>query len=555
MFTNSFVSKVCVVIVCVLVALPELVFAQAVEPANNSPAENVHVASGFNYFSEEVLQEPGQEIETTYATKILDFENFNNWADVTNFYNKLGVTILGARIVTQGVSLNTPHYEPKSGLNVLVDLLAPWQGITFAFSNPESKVYRFGFFYTAGYSLSVKVFDSNNQLLRQDFLNGPNFFPKGTPNKKYEIFTQSSIMRVEVSTIRFDDKFKGVNSFTLDDVFFDRDVYCESEVTKIFQNDPLWANDHYGELSWNGFNGFAPTIKNWGCALTAVTMMLNQQSSKNGQRETTPAELNQWLQNNSGYSGGFISFVRVSEFAKEILGLDIEFVRDTTKVDDQRIKSELCTANTVVMEVQSGRGQHFVLGTGFNHLGYLMNDPISKEDQLLKLYPKGPTSIRYFAPIKNNQSFELISSGDVSLRIVDPSGRELSVGFDSNSSRSGYVVSKIRSGSIFVESITAEGSEGATIYGTRAMIQYLMTGVYTIEFVAAKNSSFQAQVNTSSPNGVSQYILDHQLDAGKTYSMQLNFKRADKYSGDLGYSVFTDFEEKTFKSYLPFVAN
>ena len=56
MFTNSFVSKVCVVIVCVLVALPELVFAQAVEPANNSPAENVHVASGFNYFSEEVLQ-------------------------------------------------------------------------------------------------------------------------------------------------------------------------------------------------------------------------------------------------------------------------------------------------------------------------------------------------------------------------------------------------------------------------------------------------------------------------------------------------------------------
>jgi hypothetical protein len=87
------------------------------------------------------------------------------------------------------------------------------------------------------------------------------------------------------------------------------------------------------------------------------------------------------------------------------------------------------------------------------------------------------------------------------------------------------------------------------------MIQYLMTGVYTIEFVAAKNSSFQAQVNTSSPNGVSQYILDYQLDAGKTYSMQLNFKRADKYSGDPGYSVFTDFEEKTFKSYLPFVAN
>jgi hypothetical protein len=512
--------------------------------------ENVDAASGFDVIPKAELLESGQNIETTNATRMIDFESQNSGSDIENSYRSLGIFVKNARVLRQGVGLNTPHYYPNSGLNVIADLGNKWEGITFDFDESKPSVFRFGFFYTISYSLRVRVYDAKRILLFEKTLKGPNYYPLGIPNQKFEVKTKTPIAKVEVMTVNYGPYFKGVNSFVLDDVFFDRQIYCGMEITKYFQTDQAWAKNHYGDLKWQGANGFSPTIENWGCALTASAMLLNQQSEQMGIGETNPSELNAWLQNNGGYLGGFIIFSKVEAFAAEVLGLELEYVGKDWLVADSVIQSDLCSNNSVIMEVQTSRGQHFVLGTGFNADGYLMNDPLGYESRLLTSYPNGVTSTRNFAKIKDHQDFELVTTGIYALEITDPYGREMRFDYGLSSSVITEVVniSNIQAGKIFLESMSADfGDKPESIYALRAMIQNLQPGLYKIQVSSLEGQRISMVAIASNGKNNFQQKFERNLEAGAKYQFEL----LNKPNGTG--IVFSEFGEVTYKSYLPIV--
>jgi uncharacterized protein YvpB len=125
------------------------------------------------------------------------------------------------------------------------------------------------------------------------------------------------------------------------------------------QQDPAWSGNRLGSSP-------TETVGSSGCAITSVVMMLNYYGIG-----TDPAQLNAWLTNNGGYAfddkilwatidsytGGKVNFTAW-------LGPDISL-----------ITSEIDAGRPVIAEVSLNGGQHFVILTGHDDNGFIMNDP------------------------------------------------------------------------------------------------------------------------------------------------------------------------------------
>ncbi|TXI32194.1 MAG: hypothetical protein E6Q58_04260 [Niabella sp.] len=501
------------------------------------------------------MSEGQSNIGLNSTQRVIDFESYGDRDLIDHQYGNLGLTIQGAVVLQQGGALNTPHYLPKSGINVIYDGFRDDFGIRFVFDSSKA-VLEFGFFFTAMFDLNVKIYDRNNSLLSDRNLVGKNYAPLGKPNHEFSYRSNLvPIGRVEVHTINSNQYYYGWNSFTLDDVYFDSNVLCELAVTKLYQTDPKWAGELYGSVGWKGSDGFAPTIKNWGCALVSATMLLNQQAEKIGIRTTDPHELNQWLRSaDGGYAGGQINFFRVADFAKQVLGMNVEFVGRNYNINDKKIMAELCALNSVVMEVRGTRG-HFVLARGFDEKGYLMNDPLGPADHLLEKYPSGPVSLRQFALSDEFNGIELVVSSDVVIKVSDPNGNVLQIGSLSGQERSvsQEPYSEILGATAYHEYLAPYGGEEKDVLvGTRVIIPVLASGNYSIQIVSPieREAELSLIVATRSHSTVKQ--VRQVFDEGTTYVMNVNYLKPTKDPADFGDVSISDLQDG-WKLYFPVV--
>jgi len=130
-------------------------------------------------------------------------------------------------------------------------------------------------------------------------------------------------------------------------------------VTVLGQQDIRWSLYGLGSSP-------AETVGSSGCAITSVVMMLNYYGIR-----TDPGFLNVWLTQHGGYA-----------FDDKILWSTIDSYSNGRVIftgwlgpDINLITSEIDAGRPVIAEVRLGGNQHFVILTGYDASGYIINDP------------------------------------------------------------------------------------------------------------------------------------------------------------------------------------
>lgn len=139
----------------------------------------------------------------------------------------------------------------------------------------------------------------------------------------------------------------------------------------MFQTNLLWQND--SRWAGNILGGGPPTIKDWGCLLTSMTMVVNGY----GHNET-PATLNDKMKTVGGFSGAAVLPFKLPALFPDIAYLSLdEYV--TTPAPMTRIDAALSASKPVIIRVDwspnPGLQDHWVLLCAKDGSDYLMFDP------------------------------------------------------------------------------------------------------------------------------------------------------------------------------------
>ena len=122
------------------------------------------------------------------------------------------------------------------------------------------------------------------------------------------------------------------------------------------------------DIRWNFYpmGSSGDTVGSSGCAISSVAMMLNYYG-----RTTDPGLVNLWLTHNGGYAfGDKILWSTIDSYSNGQviftgwLGADINL-----------IVSEIDAGRPVIAEVRLMGNQHFVILTGYDVNGFIINDP------------------------------------------------------------------------------------------------------------------------------------------------------------------------------------
>lgn len=149
------------------------------------------------------------------------------------------------------------------------------------------------------------------------------------------------------------------------------------------QQDPVWANVVYDSANkWA--NPDYQGIKNWGCAITSATMILNYHGISNNPSgsATTPQTLNQYLKDNDGYSlKGHLIWPSIVEYANKSIqsgqlssdAKSFDFLYETYNKDSviNDLKSEKSGIVRIVTDPHSTTtvsddSTHFVVAKGYD---------------------------------------------------------------------------------------------------------------------------------------------------------------------------------------------
>jgi len=174
------------------------------------------------------------------------------------------------------------------------------------------------------------------------------------------------------------------------------------------QRDPAWASNRLGSTAQTVSNC---TIGNYGCAMTSVAMLLQQESSD--ATSVTPASLNTYLTNNSGYqySGGYALIVW--SVAAQMDGSAGLTYYDTNSVDDNwtYLDTQLAAGRKVIVQVDmypatAPIDEHWVVvyeksGPSGQPSSYYINDPWPTS------FPSPQRTLAYYYdPTYDNTFFE-----------------------------------------------------------------------------------------------------------------------------------------------------
>jgi hypothetical protein len=208
-----------------------------------------------------------------------------------NRYAYLGVTFSGTTILSQGGSLNFLNFPPKSCLNVIYNDPNTGNGIiTITFDKSKvGLVTKVGGYVTGNRNVQMIAYDDTDNVIGVVETGGANYVEVGTPNKLLEISTI-----VPIKTVTYMD---GGNTYTVDDFYFSTALNCQvSGVPLIKQGHILRAGESNGGTVTNPwtdpYTGKNATIKDWGCALTSATMIVNYFGILQNGFQTDPKTLN-----------------------------------------------------------------------------------------------------------------------------------------------------------------------------------------------------------------------------------------------------------------------
>lgn len=191
------------------------------------------------------------------------------------------------------------------------------------------------------------------------------------------------------------------------------------------QNDPLWASEEYDHAaSWSQ----NPTIDRWGCAITAMTMVLHyyEMTLLPDGTALTPSSLNTWLNSQAdGYLGqgltNWLAITRLTRLISEEYG--------TPKLEYHRAfgsgltaaQSEITQHKPVILQIAG----HFLTGAGLlgeNDLAIL--DPLYAFSALTQ-HGKELLSTIMFKPSFTDLSYLLIThNSDVSVKVKAMDGTQ-----------------------------------------------------------------------------------------------------------------------------------
>ena len=148
--------------------------------------------------------------------------------------------------------------------------------------------------------------------------------------------------------------------------------------------DSSWADEKLGNKS-------SVTIRTHGCALTCISMVTSFFSDK----DITPSDMNRWLKRNSGFEDGWEGSRYLGEVNlnwPSLTGFEegMVYTRFDWKVqpaDLKLLKYYLDEGIPVITEVSYKNAPHYVVVTGYDQEGFLMNDPeFPDEHRLNRVY-------------------------------------------------------------------------------------------------------------------------------------------------------------------------
>jgi hypothetical protein len=136
--------------------------------------------------------------------------------------------------------------------------------------------------------------------------------------------------------------------------------------------DSAWADEILG-------NNSSVTIRTYGCALTCISMVTSHFSKK----ELTPSNMNEWLKNNEGFQDSWDGDDYLGEINMNwpaLTGFEEGWVY--TRFDWKALPADLTLIEyylsngiPVIAEVIYRGAPHYVVLTGFDDEGFIMNDP------------------------------------------------------------------------------------------------------------------------------------------------------------------------------------
>ncbi len=144
--------------------------------------------------------------------------------------------------------------------------------------------------------------------------------------------------------------------------------------------DSPWAEENLG-------NGSGLTIRSHGCALTCISMIASYFSDES----VTPSDMNRWLKKNNGFLDGWegdtylgkvvLNWPVISEFSSGYV-----YTRHDWKAqpaDTVLIQYYLDKEKPVIGEVLYKGAPHYIVITGYDKNGFIMNDPEFPEEHSL----------------------------------------------------------------------------------------------------------------------------------------------------------------------------
>lgn len=145
--------------------------------------------------------------------------------------------------------------------------------------------------------------------------------------------------------------------------------------------DTIWAEEVLGNKS-------TLTIRTHGCALTCISMITSHFSES----PFTPSDLNLWLQKNDGFRDGwegktYLGEVNIYWPAMTDFDKGYVYTRHDWKAqpaDLVLIRYYLDKRKPVIAEVLYQGAPHYIVLTGYDEDGFLMNDPEFPEEHRLK---------------------------------------------------------------------------------------------------------------------------------------------------------------------------
>jgi len=224
---------------------------------------------------------------------------------------------------------------------------------------------------------------------------------------------------------------------------YDLDQEEETDVT-FKQTDAAWANEEYDHAQKWAQN---PTIKHWGCALTAMAMVLRHYqinqlpptSQSTDRCEITPSSLNQWLKSQSdGYlNGGLLNWIAITRLTRLINTLD-----NSVKLEYQHLNvtDSQQPYLQAVPELRENRWtiaslpNHFVTVHGMNETenDLKIYDPFNQKNWLSQYIQenKVPQAYKKFVPSHTDLSYLLFAfDSSLSVKVFDENNTDITDNF------------------------------------------------------------------------------------------------------------------------------